>query len=260
MSYNVQMTKLLNKIERRLGTKLIKLPKEIDKEAWIEVITEDTLETFSRFFPNSIFYEVNTSRDRHKKPGMENFYYIDEAMVPGDIQIYGLRDVDFNSLASTGVAANSIGGWRDPIYGSMFGFEDVALTQARADMNSMVNTGVYPTYEHPHMIKLEGAGGLDITTGLSTFRVELFVKHANNLTTISPTKMETFEELAELDIKIFLYNSLKLFQGIDTVFGTIDLKIDDWEGAANERKEFVEQLREKYISADNLKQPIMYTV
>ncbi len=49
-----QMTKLLNKIERRLGLQVITLPEKINKDSWHTVIEEDTIPEFSRYFPNKI--------------------------------------------------------------------------------------------------------------------------------------------------------------------------------------------------------------
>ena len=46
MALSNDMTKLLNKIERRLGTKQLPLPEELNKAKWVEVINDETLETF----------------------------------------------------------------------------------------------------------------------------------------------------------------------------------------------------------------------
>ena len=55
-----RMEQLLNKIERRLGTKMLNLPPELAKDSWAEVIDEDSLSTFSRYFPNDILYMLET--------------------------------------------------------------------------------------------------------------------------------------------------------------------------------------------------------
>jgi len=56
-----KMTRLLNKIERRLGTKMLNLPEHLTKDQWAEVIREDTLVTFSRYFPNKIRINIDNS-------------------------------------------------------------------------------------------------------------------------------------------------------------------------------------------------------
>ena len=47
-----RMNKLLDKLERRLGTRQLNLPDYLQKNKWAEdVIQNETLDTFSRFFP-----------------------------------------------------------------------------------------------------------------------------------------------------------------------------------------------------------------
>ena len=50
-----RMTDVVNKVERRLGTKPLGLPDDLKKDKWPdEVIIPDTLETFSRYFPHMV--------------------------------------------------------------------------------------------------------------------------------------------------------------------------------------------------------------
>ena len=69
MPMSNSMTTLLNKIERRLGTLPLNLPDKISKDKWPNVIKEDTLETYSIYFPHNIIYPLN----KHNK---NNLYYI----------------------------------------------------------------------------------------------------------------------------------------------------------------------------------------
>ena len=56
--YANNMTNLLNKIEMRLGTKPLNLPKDISKDKWADVIINDTLVTFSRYYPHAFKYHL----------------------------------------------------------------------------------------------------------------------------------------------------------------------------------------------------------
>jgi hypothetical protein len=76
--------------------------------------------------------------------------------------------------------------------------------------------------------------------------IEFAVEHTENLSSIPPTAFESFHELAELDIKIFLYNTLKHYNEIQTAYGTISLKIDDWANAEQDRKDLIEKWRDLY--------------
>ena len=54
-----RMNKLLDKIERRLGVKQLNLPDYLTKDKWAEeVIANETLDTFSRYFPNSMHIRI----------------------------------------------------------------------------------------------------------------------------------------------------------------------------------------------------------
>ena len=95
---------------------------------------------------------------------------------------------------------------------------------------------------------------------LSNVYIGVFVKHPENLMTIEPTKMETFEQLAQADVATYLFEYLKHYDGIETVYANIDLKLSSLESQAQRRMEIIEFLRDNYVNPANTNQPIMYTV
>ena len=71
-----RMNKLLDKIERRLGTQPLNLPDYLRKDRWAtDVICNDTLDTFSRFFPNVMHITLSNANTNKTKDG---YYLIDE--------------------------------------------------------------------------------------------------------------------------------------------------------------------------------------
>ena len=60
-------------------------------------------------------------------------------------------------------------------------------------------------------VRFETVNGRDITKYLHIIPLEIFVKNYDNLSTISPTMMETFDDLATADVAIHLYYQLKFF-------------------------------------------------
>lgn len=85
MAPNNKMSKLLDKIERRLGTKMLNLPDELSKDSWAnEVIANETLDTFSRFFPN----ELKVILDKSMRVGKG--WYIIDSVVPDGVEILGV--------------------------------------------------------------------------------------------------------------------------------------------------------------------------
>lgn len=251
--YANNMSNLLNKIENRLGTKPLNLPEDISKDKWADIIISDTLVTFSRYYPHAFKYHLGPN---DKKNGC---YYLDEEMV-GGAKILGIRDISWEDFAtdSLGVQENAGYGIYD-FLGSNYGMADIALMQMRADHMSLFNNGIYPIFEPPNRIRLQSATSQDVG-GISSFHVWVLLEHNPNLTTISPTQMETFEALAQADIAQFLYRYLKYYDNLQTVYATIDLKLQDLESEANKREEVINFIKESYVSASNHNQPLMFTV
>ena len=66
-----RMSKLVDKVERRLGTKPLNLPEEVRKDKWVDdCIIPDTLETFSRYFPRMVRIMVSTKKKTEDGLGM----------------------------------------------------------------------------------------------------------------------------------------------------------------------------------------------
>lgn len=250
-----RMTDLLNKIERRLGTQPLNLPDILKKENWAEnVIIPDTLTTFSRYFP----YKIPVLIDKSCKK--DGYYFIDTNL-PEGVEILGVRDLDWKNFARDSVRVQQGVGYG--IYDFLshnYGMDDILLLQTRADMTSLFNNGIYIDFIPPNMIKLQTVNGGDISRGISNFPIEVFIKHQSNLMTIEPTKMETFERLAIADVATYLFQYLKHYDGLETVFANVDLKLSYLENEAGKRDDVVQYLGDSYVSPSNSGQPIMFTV
>ena len=250
-----RMTDLLNKIERRLGTQPLNLPDMLKKEKWADnVIIPDTLTTFSRFFPYKIRVMVDSTC---KKDG---YYFIDKNL-PEDIEILGVKDIDWKSFARDSIRIQQgVGYGIYDFLSNNYGLEDIMLLQTRADNMSLFNNGIYLDFIPPNMIKLETVNGGDVSRGLNNFPLDIFIKHQSNLMTIEPTKMETFERLAIADVATYLFQYLKHYDGLETVFANVDLKLSYLETEAGKRDDVVQYLNDSYVSPSNSAQPIMYTI
>ena len=125
---------------------------------------------------------------------------------------------------------------------------------------SLFNNQIFVDYKAPNMIKISCVTGADVTRSMRSFPIEILIKHAPNLMTIPPTMMETFEKLAVADVATFLYEELKYFDGLETVYASMELKLQDLESKASTRDEIVQYLDENHVSAANAKQPLMFTI
>lgn len=251
-----RMNALLDKIERKLGTRPLNLPANLQKDKWAEtVIGNETLDTFSRFFPNQMKISLDLSKKRK-----DGWYVIDEE-VPDNITIIGVRDIDWDIFGRDTLRIHEAQGYGTYNFlTNNYGLDDIALLQMRADHMSLFNNNIFVEFKPPNMVKLSSTSGGDITRGFKEFPITVFIKHAPNLMTISPTMMETFEELAIADVASFLFEELKYFDGLENVYANIDLKMNDLENKAGKREDIVQRLDDAHVSAANTNQPIMFTV
>ena len=258
MAFSNNMTKLVNKIENRLGLLMMKLPDKINKNAWAEnVIIPDTLVTFSRYYPHQLHYLITPDH-----PRKDGWIYIDEDFVD-EHEILGIKDIDWSRFTQDSFLYQQQLGYGTLDYISQttgFTFEDIAGISMRADFNSLFSSGIYPEFDPPNRFKLVGLANADIAASVANFYIDIFVVHEPDLTTISPTMMECFEDLAICDVAGWLYHSLKFFNDLETAYANIDLKLDYLEQKANERNEVLEKIKDSYVSASNKNQPMIMVI
>ena len=255
--YQNNISKLIDKIEWRLGLiPLTKhLPDEFGKDAWATVIKEDSLLTYSRYVPRKFSFKI-TPQTAPKKGG---WYYIDEDYV-GSQSILGVGDIDWTKFGnrSIGLAQTFGYGTIDAGLAANFTLDDIMGMKNRADYASMFSNQIIPEFEAPNKIRLVAAGNYDVDIG--EFNIILYLKHLDSLTSIPPTAMEKFEQLAQADVAGFLVNNLKYWDGFETVFSTIDLKMSNLESEYGKRDSIIDYLESNYVSANNKAIPLIMTV
>lgn len=249
------MTQVVDKIERRLGVRVLNLPKEICKDVWAnEVIAKDTIPTFSRFFPYGV--KVRVTKE-YKKDG----YYLLDECVGENVEIIGIRDVDWSEFGKDSIKSmQTLGYGIYDFYSNNWGLDDIGIAQMRADHVSLFNNGLYPEFVPPNKVRLLSQSGGKVSDVMDGFPLMVFINHPINLMTISPTMMELFEKLAICDVATFLVGELKYYDNLETVFGNIDLKIQQLEDYASRREDVIQKLEESYVSPANQYQPIMFTI
>ena len=255
--YQNNISKLVDKIEWRLGLiPLTKhLPEEFGKNAWANVIKEDTLLTYSRYCPRKWSFKV-TENTAPKKGG---WYYIDEDYI-GNQPILGIGDIDWTKFGnrSIGLAQTFGYGTIDAGLAANYTIDDVLGMKGRADYASMFSNQIIPEFDPPNRIRLVATGNYDVSIG--EFNIILYLKHLDSLTSIPATAMEKFEQLAQADVANFLVNNLKYWDGLETVFSTIDLKMGNLESEASKRENVIEYLESNYVNAANKAVPLIMTV
>lgn len=251
MAFSNNMTNLINKIEQRLGTKALTLPDHLKKSEWPEkVIIPMTIVTWSRYFPNKMRYHIDAS---HK---MKNgWYLLDEDMFGDDVKILGVQNIDWGTFNNSTIGSQY--GNIDP-YACGMGLDTAIDVAIAANISSMYNTNIYPIFEPPNKFRLETAYGRSIS--VNNYDVNVLVEHSPNLLTISPTQMETFENLATCDVATYLYNELKYFDAVETAYANSNIRLDDLKEQADRRTEVMNYINESYVSAANRNQPYILCI
>jgi hypothetical protein len=250
-----RMEKLLDKLERRLKPKVLVLPEELGKDAWAnEVIANETLDTFSRFFPNAMPYMLNANT-----PKKNGYYILDTDRFAPGVEIIGVADINWDTFSTDGL-------WQGNQYG-MFDYlnyqysaEDVALMQGKADLTSLFNNQIMCDFKEPNMVRVYNTVGGDISIGIRNIPIMVLMKHAKNLMTIPQTMMETFEALAECDVAGFLYQNFKYFDNTETAYANLNLMVSEWQDKYNQRDDIVQKLDDAHVSAANKNMPMIITV
>lgn len=217
---------LLGKIKRRLGLYFLKLP--IDEKDLLDIIDEDTIPAYSIYFPQELKIKI-TEEDR--VPNTVNTFFIDERHVGSGVNII---DIEL------------IHGSYNPVSTAMFRPRDVAdimNLQMHLDLTSAISDPVAYKYYPPNKIEILGG-----RNAMGMFYADVLLTHNTSLTSIRPSQVPTFTKLALLDVKSFLYNNLKYFDQIETSFGSINLRIDEWSNADSEREDLLSQWNDKYLS------------
>ena len=249
------MTLLLNKIERRLGTKQLNLPEYMSKDKWAEeVICNETLDTFSRFFPNKFPYILGPQNRKGK------YYLIDESICD-HMTILGIQDIDWMAFRNAGsfyerYGLNTIDAqtWMSRHYA----LDDIALTQTGSDLVSMFNLQIYPVFVKPNKIKLESVNGAPVHRWRS-FPLKVLIEHTS-LFTLSPTMMKSFIKLCMCDISDHILSYIKYYSNMDTVYGTLDLQLDRLQDWSNKREDILREYSEAAMTTANESLPLIWTV
>lgn len=264
MALSNDMTLLLDKIERRLGLIPLSqhLPKGLQKSDWSNIIMQDTMVEFSRFFPNRLKMVINdtTCNKQYDKTTNTMWYYIKDEILQ-NCKLLGIKDIDWTdtSSANSSLTNGSIGNYYYPntMPCPAATYESVLALQMAADFASLYNRGIVIDFEYPNRFCLKGLGNTNYD--LEQFVVVLLVEH-KSLSTISPTMMGIFERLAMSDVANYLYMNLRYYDNFETAYVNIDLKLSELQDIAGRRDNIIEELDNAHVSTANPEIPYVWTV
>lgn len=231
----MNISQLLTSIKMDLGIYGLRLPFEDPDKAMLDVINLKTLKTFSVFLPRveTILVDVATEVEKIKEEYTESIFVI-PSKYPDREMLYVRKIVPQNKLMGNGFIS--------PVFdGTIDTYNQMAMTQAQADLASLAAPPITFKFDSPNILHV-----YNLATAYGKLELEIAFEHAANLSTIPMTAWDSFYDLALVDIKRFLYNAMKHYTEIQSAFGTIVLKIDDWQSAESDRKDIVEKMRDTY--------------
>lgn len=231
----MNLSELLTSIKMDLGIYGLRLPYENGDQALIDVINLKTIKTFSTFSPFVTTKSVDLTKDLkcEKEEYTESVYVLPEIF--GDREIMYIRTINLKSK----LLGN---GFISPTFdGSIETYNMLMQTQANANLASVAAPAITFKFVKPNKLHL-----YNVATAYGMIDIEFAIEHAANLSTIPMTSWDSFYELALLDIKRFLFNTLKHYTELQTAYGNINLRIDDWSSAESDRKDLIDRWRDSY--------------
>lgn len=218
MSSSVNPTTLLRRIKRKIGASHFPIP--LSDEDILDVIYEETLYTFSTYYPHIEHLKINIKSDLAHK----GIYYIES----GDLEIISVSRMyrGMGYISGTYLPRNT-----NPF--------DLQLN---ADIRSMVENPDTFKFLPPNRIEVYPKY-IDVTDML----LEVKCIHPIHLNTIKLSMRDPFYELAELDVMISLHKILRNYSNVNTAFGSIELRLEDFEAAEDKRRELLERWRKNFI-------------
>lgn len=229
----MNMSDIITTIKIDLGLYSIALPFDNPESAIEDVIKLKTLKTFSIFQP---YYErIYINLDQLEKLYQTNnstTYLLPDVF--GSREILFIREVSYDETNLTGMSY--YGGL--PIGGNLM--QQAMLANAGAKLAGAMIPKMTFEFKHPRELTL-----FNITNSYRIV-IDAAFSHDKTLASIPDTCYDSFIELAELDVKSFLYNTLKHYDELPSAYATISLKIDDWANAESDRKQLIDEWRNTY--------------
>ena len=150
-----------------------------------------------------------------------------------------ISGIDMNNVATTNNVRMYAYHNRFGRYSSANMYEAIVTAQINyADRMalSQVLEAPTPRFEAPNILWLNRSA-----SGYASYDVQLCTKNDPNLVTIDDRVFEAVKRLFILDLKAAIYGEYGILSTIETPFGTIDLKIEDWSNARQERQDLYDQ-------------------
>lgn len=231
----MNLSTLVTRIKLELGLYSIALPFENTDEVIKDVIQTITLRTFSTYCPYKETYRFDlTDLEKLEKHANWETYLLPDIF--SEREIMQIIDVRYDEADISGIGY--WGGGIPILHGNMI--NQSILSNAGLSLTRQTVPKLLFHYYPPRKVQLFNV----LCSSQLVFEIGLM--HDKNLNSITPTMEESFHNLAVLDVKDMLYQSMKHYNEIQTAYGTINMKLDDWQNAADQRKQLLDDWDNMY--------------
>lgn len=220
-------TQVMRFINRNLGAALQEL--ELSEEEMMRVVFQETLPTFSKFFPYKYRLQVGNAQFVQ---GSLNTYEIPNS---DNLEIIGIHKVFISNMAQFGSTMIPL---------SYNPFE----TQIFNDYVSMTVTPVTWTYIPPNQVTV-----FPKIVNYQTAIFEVKAVHPRHMKTVPMNMRDEFLKLTLLDVLVSLYPLRKRFETMTTPYGTLQPFMEMVERSIDDRKELLERFSNLMLKDSNAK-------
>ena len=239
----MDMTSTLTRIKLKLGLNAIVTPFPDLNNVIKTIITDITVPVFSLYVPDKVSLMIDTRELKILRDGQNMVEY----QLPNwKRKLIEVNDVRYSESTMAGLGFYT---GQFPLFESgVMGAFMLSNTTAQL-MQQMIPKMTFQYIPKGRKLRIWNA------YYNSQMYIDCSFEHDKSLVSIPDSARESFMRLALLDVKENIYPTLKMFNNVDTAFGKIDLKLENWENAENERLELLEKWDDTY-HLDH--QPIYY--
>ena len=225
------LSEFMTIIKEDMGIKDVPLP--VDDKELVKRFDRSALREFSVRYPviSEVWVTSSDAIDYYTRSiNGSATYIIPEKYYRGSeiLMVLGLNPGGYGSEANM-YMPNVVLGSADML------LESIADIKMAAALGSMMCHAPTFRFDPPNKVVIFN----EWTSG--SYRVECGLKHDLSLATIHPGAFTHLRQLAVLDLEEYLWGKMKRITDLDVGVGSIQLKIDNWESAAQEKKDLLRE-------------------
>jgi hypothetical protein len=241
----MNMTDVISDIKWTNGLQTIALPFDKPIEVVVQEILKTSIRTFSRFKPweREEFVERKDLPYSSELERRRCIYILPPSLTTthvswADAELASNQYQDEEANLNTFTVGTPFVG-----FGAYYPQDIVNATMTGASINKFASI----TSNQPNS-KWLGFNKIQLFNFPDTCMLRIVAKceHDMNGETIPESCVQSFMQLANLDVQRSLYNMLKNMNNVGSAFKEIQLKIDDWSGAEQSRNELVKSWEENF--------------